>query len=240
MLMAIRLFILFIIFSSAAMAAEYRELPNAYAKRFTDSKLLKVSVIDEEASADLFRRFASDKSIAFGYPLNGCYVRATQMALIAESQGIEVAKIYVKGLLRSATKSVHFPRATWGWHVAPVAFVKSSATGVVELMVYDPSLVDQPISISQFEALLGQQFQDDISGDQAIVDGHYFGARFQFMEDWKNEKNKTAWSQDDLERTERYSQYYMRLQNHPELIDKNGDDFKLNSRWIKLPVEAAL
>lgn len=86
-------------------------------------KNIEISVIDEKRAQSLFIQFANNKDIPFRYPVNGCYVRAHQMARIADAKGITMGKIFAEGDLHARVNLINYEDVSWGWHVATVVYV---------------------------------------------------------------------------------------------------------------------
>lgn len=190
-------FILIFLFSLATMADVNKPmgLPNGFTPSPDDE--ISVSVIDEAKAQQLFRDFlANPPDIPFRYPQDGCYARATEMARIAEKENIQMAKIFAEGLLIAKMDYPKLPAVSWGWHVAPMVYVKKKS-GLIVKMVFDPSLFDKPVS--EEEWLKRMESTDDSKGYvlQGKIDKKYYGSRFQYMpKSW--EENKVGWDQTDL------------------------------------------
>lgn len=164
-----------------------------------------VSVISEADAGQLFQSFLADKTIPFRYPIDGCYARATKMAQIAEKKKIKMAKIYVEGFLVVKTDYEEMAEVNWGWHVAPIAYVKK-ATGETEVRVFDPSLFDRPVTIEEWK-------QKMLANSDAKISAVYMGSRFQYFP--KNfEQEKKKWVDDDLRNVDQVMREYRPLQFH--------------------------
>lgn len=190
-----------------AIDASLGEIENGYAKTSADPKVLKISVIDSDTARNLFRKFAQDKDIPFRYPIDGCYARATEMARIAEANNIQMGKIYAEGALQVKTDSVKYPLVKWGWHVAPISYVKQ-ADGKIQLMVFDPSLFSKPVTVQEWKNKMLYK-TDDFKAEVFEI---YYSSRFQFFprdaEDYKN-----VWEAKDLKITQDTFKDYLPLQD---------------------------
>jgi hypothetical protein len=185
-----------------AFAAVVESLPNGFVQN--ERQTIEASVISEKSALELFEQFKSDKKMAFEFPIDGCYARATMMARIAEDNNVKVAKIYAEGILRVLKASKDFPEVTWGYHVAPIVGVKQ-VDGAIVNMVFDPSLFDKPVTVDAW--------LDRMSGDgdpKAEINSVYYGSRYQlFRRDV--EPNKSSWHRKDIKfskkRLETYSDF---------------------------------
>ena len=134
---------------------------------------VEVSVLNENEANDLFRTVWNDTSIPYSYRVDGCYARATAMSRIAESQKIIMGKVFAEGNLKANPELPESQNpVNWGWHVAPVVYVKD-AKGMPKLMVFDPSLSNKPVSIDQWKSLI------TLDGSPASdIKSFYFRPRF--------------------------------------------------------------
>ncbi len=207
---------LFVLAASFAL----KTIENGFTKKRDDPKVINISVIDSENADLLFREFVQNKNIPFRYPRDGCYARATAMALMAEKSSVIMGKIYAKGLLVAKTKIPKYPIAIWGWHVAPVTFVKK-IDGLIELMVFDPSLFSKPVTTEEWKNKMKEDI--GIKGEKGQVDEIYYGSRFQYTE--KSEEYKDKWLKADLENmTETFSTYLPLQDSSSSSENKNIQD----------------
>lgn len=183
---------LYIFVFAASFGVE--RIENGFTKKSDDPKTLEISVIDSEKANLLFKEFVQNKNIPFKYPRDGCYARATAMTQMAEKSSVIMGKVYASGLLVAKTNIPKYPFAIWGWHVAPVSYVKK-IDGVIELMVFDPSLFSQPVTIEEWKNKMKEDI--GINGAKGQVDEIYYGSRFQYLE--KTEGYKKKWMKADLE-----------------------------------------
>lgn len=174
-----------------------------------DPSQVFISVIDQSKANELFRKFVQNKEIPFKYPIDGCYARAHEMARMAEREKTLMGKIFVEGDLQVKIQSKNWGSDfRWGFHVAPIAFVKRS-NGKTELMVFDPTLFGRPATVSEWK----QKMLVSTNGFKARIRYTYYGARFQYL---KNTENyKTEWSQSDLEHVKATFEKYFPLQDLP-------------------------
>ncbi len=108
--------------------------------------LPSVSLSDAEAFFSNVRR---QPHIPFQYPLNGCWARAHEMVRLIERYFDRkpeqvVAKIWNFGTLIVKTDNNPLCIVDWTYHVAPVVRVDE------ELMVIDPSLFEQPVTVDDW------------------------------------------------------------------------------------------
>lgn len=119
----------------------------------------------EDAQA-LFDDLAAQTDIPFDYPPDCCYARAERMSQIMTGRGIENGKAWAYastfGALDPTNEDgslVRFPPGTgrpvqWGYHVAPTVQVRQP-DGTCRDMVMDPSLRDRPVTVQEWEDLMG-------------------------------------------------------------------------------------
>lgn len=189
--------VLSLIFLSWVAAAEPTQpLENGYRRAATDDpKFVDVSVIDESRAKELFAKFSKDEKIPFRYPIDGCYARATYMAKKAEEEDHLIAgKIFVSGKLYVSVKGALYDDVYWGWHVAPVFYVKRP-DGQTKLMVFDPSLFTRPVTVEEFKARLVTHSKNPkwIPDIEEV----YFANRFQYGPR-KEESYKSNWNFSDM------------------------------------------
>lgn len=194
------------------------ELENGYVGSDDGPRVLTISVISSSQANDLFRKFVGNPNIPFKYPIDGCYARATAMARMAEADKITMGKVYAEGFLQAKTDSAAYPIARWGWHVAPVAYVKK-ADGKIDLMVFDPSLFDKPVGIDEWKS----RMLDKSDGAESRINDLYYGTRFQYFRRQK-ERYKSEWDRDDLDDTRSIMSEYLPLQDIPSDGRSKADD----------------
>lgn len=192
-----------------AVAVLLKEVPNGFAAEEDDPATVKIAVLDPQKAASLFKEFTRHAEIPFKYPIDGCYARATAMAQIAEKDNIQLGKVYAQGFLQVKNEgSEKYPYVQWGWHVAPVAYVKLR-NGKTELTVFDPSLFPKPVTVEEWK----QKMMDASNGLQPRAE-IYYGARYQYYPK-NHEGNKASWIPTDLENLKTTFEKYMPLQDLP-------------------------
>ncbi len=195
------------------------KIENGFAKRWYHPKKIEISVIDSEKANLLFKEFVQNKNIPFKYPRDGCYARATAMAMMAEKSSVIMGKAFATGLLVAKTNTPNYPYAVWGWHVAPVSYVKQ-IDGKIELMVFDPGLFSQPVSVNEWADKMKEDI--GINGAKGQVDEIYFGSRFQYLErQEKTEHYKKKWEEEDLTDMSKKFSEYLPLQDYISSYDFN-------------------
>ncbi len=195
------------------------KIENGFAKKWYHPKTIEISVIDSEKANLLFREFVQNKNIPFKYPRDGCYARATAMAMMAEKSSVIMGKAFATGVLVAKTNIPNYPYAIWGWHVAPVSYVKQ-IDGKIELMVFDPGLFSQPVSVNEWADKMKEDI--GINGAKGQVDEIYFGSRFQYLErQEKTESYKKKWAKEDLEDMAEKFSTYLPLQDYISSYDNN-------------------
>lgn len=200
-------FILFISIISLAGDFEEREIENGFARKSGDPRGIKVSVLDYSAAKNIFAEFARDGKIPYKYPIDGCYARATAMTKIAEAKKIEMGKVFVEGHLQVKTSSKKYPIVNWGWHVAPVAYVKQP-DGKVRIMVFDPSLFNAPVTLEVWKNRMLYKYDFY----NPVIKNIYYGSRYQYFKK-KFEANKGFWWKDDLDNMKTTFSEYEKLQD---------------------------
>ncbi len=171
--------VLLISILSFASEIAMQNLPNGFISTAGDPEQIKISVISERDAASLFQSFAKDSDIPFKYPFDGCYARATVMAQTAEKQKIIMGKIFVEGTLIAKTNLPEYSIVNWGWHVAPVSYVKEE-NGEVELQVFDPGLFEGPVSVATWKNKMLDKYPDRPEL-KAEIKNEYYGSRFQYF-----------------------------------------------------------
>lgn len=179
--------LLLVLFALAATQA----IPNGFGDR---RGVVDVSVISPEKAQLLFDEMRSNKDIPFDFPLDGCFARATAMSRMAEEQKIEMGKVYAEGVLRVKSGDKRFPEIMWGYHVAPVVYVQKDDKP--ELMVFDPSLFDKPVSVNEWTDIMKAT-----GNPPASVSATYYGSRYQLGPRY-SEGQKNSWLRSDLETTD--------------------------------------
>ena len=110
---------------------------------------IEISVLTSEGASRLFMLFKNDDRIPWNYTADGCYARAEAMALLADrtQPKIVVGKVFAYGKLSH----------NWQYHVATIAYV--NGTAMSNLMVFDPSLFSQAVSISTWNSVLDRNWR---------------------------------------------------------------------------------
>ena len=186
-----------------ATAAVYKTVRSAFENAQGKSNPVKVSVISEAEAKKLFGSFVANPEIPFRYPVDGCYARATAMAQMAEKEKIEMAKVYAEGLLIAKTDYEEMPEVMWGWHVAPVVYVKKRS-GRTEMQVFDPSLFKEPVSVDVWKKRM-------LEGAGAKVKTVYYGSKYQYYAK-HNEREQGQWLTENLDDVKRTFQTYLPFQ----------------------------
>lgn len=124
--------------------------------------------ISPARAQELFDKLASQPDIPFNITPDCCYARAQKMANILADEGVSSKKQFAYGDSRNPLAPVDKngtrvmgqrigspPReVTWGYHVAPTVSVKA-ADGTCQDMIIDPSMSDRPLTINEWEGLMG-------------------------------------------------------------------------------------
>jgi len=170
-----------------------------YASEKQSPVMVPVSVLESDAAQKLFASFVKNKDIPFKYPVEGCYARAHEMAMMASKQNIVMGKVFAEGDLQAKTNLSKYPIIRWDWHVAPVAFVKDQS-GETKLMVFDPSLFDKPVTVEEWKkSMLYKSKAFDNAIKKPKINRLYFGSAYQYQTA-EVEVYKGTWDPDDLVR----------------------------------------
>jgi len=182
------------------------DLQNDFVNSTLNVQKIKISVIDAEHADRLFKKFASNEKIAFKYPIDGCYARATQMGEIADFDRIQTGRVYAEGLLQVKTDSAKYPFVKWAWHVAPVVYVRQP-NGFDQLMVFDPSLFSKPVTVAEWIVKMSADGKD-----KPHIDRIYYGSRFQYYIK-KYERSRDTWGTEILKAARIISEKHRPLQD---------------------------
>ena len=219
---------------SLLASAGTQSLPDGYLQI---GESVQASVLSQEQAKSLFDLFVSAKDIPFDYAIDGCYARATAMAAIAEYNKIEMAKIWVEGNLRVRPKDKTQPDVEWGYHVAPVAFVKENGKAVP--MVFDPSLFDKPVTVDKWKQSMESVETIDklrpyskvgVRGYKGDIRASYYSGRYQFMPRGIEGK-KYSWHQTDLIRSKSILDEYSSISRNTKTVQEARSN--LNKRGAK-------
>lgn len=167
--------LLFCIFIFAEFAfAQMDTVPSGFS--VPPGQPVPVSILSPEKAALLFHELKQAPHIPYRYPPDGCHARATAMSEIAGQQGIELIRIYAEGKLQAKALSPFQP-SRWDMHVAPAAMV--SQNGQRQLMVFDPSLFDHPVTEQEWKNRL--LYQDPEKPYPVEIQRVYYGGRHQYL-----------------------------------------------------------
>ena len=93
-----------------------------------NKKSIELSVLSMNQAMDVFKALKNSEDIPFIYPMDGCYARAHQMAMLMDDMGIVSGKAFVEGDLFANTK---YGEVNWSYHVASLVLVKQNGkTGI--------------------------------------------------------------------------------------------------------------
>jgi hypothetical protein len=107
--------------------------------------------VSRAEAENLFAVPAGQKSIAFAFPLDGCYARAHLMCRLMQKMGYRPAKIWAFANGQSLhVRTANHPsgHVEWGYHVAPILRVRVSAREERDL-VFDPALFRGPVTVAR-------------------------------------------------------------------------------------------
>jgi hypothetical protein len=196
------------IFSGEVFAQGETEVPSGFS--VPPGRPVPVSILSHERAYRLFHELSRAPNIPFQYPVNGCHARATAMAEIAGQQGIELIRIYAEGFLQ-AEAPPPFRLLQWDMHVASAAMVINN--GQIELMVFDPSLFDRPVTEQEWLARLSFVSLEIPYPTQ--IQHVYYGGRHQYLAR-SNEIFRDSPVSESLADAEETNRREFRLQRLPE------------------------
>lgn len=203
-----------------------------YSKIFNEAKKIAIesvsqirtSSVSEKKATQLFKKFSENKSIPFGYPIDGCYARATEMARLAEKEGIVMGKVFTMGNLQVLTSNPQYPLVQWGYHVAPVLKVKKDNKDV--LMVFDPSLFDRPVTVVEWNNKMQTPVPASQGGYTPKIDVTFFTNRFQYSPKIEVVKK---WNPAELEHARQTMTDYLPLAVSPNNLKTSSSEKTNNS-----------
>lgn len=195
------------LFAMFVFAAGLRPLVNSFARTAADPKSVQISELDAHEADQLFAEFLKHKEIPFRYPVEGCYSRSDAMARIAEAKKIYMGKAVAEGELYARTDNPLYPMVHWGWHIAPVVYVKQPG-GTSRLMVFDPSLFKKPATVEEWKKAMTASTPDD----EGKVTALYFGNRYQY-DLRKNQGTMTYWPPNIVKFDEEKMAEYLKYQD---------------------------
>ncbi len=132
--------------------AATRPLGQVPVRDFRD-KSMHVAVVSEEYALRLFQEMTMQKKIPFGFPEDGCFARAHEMAFQLGRKEVATGKVFASGIFRLANEKAAKGAVTWGFHVAPFVVVDTGKE--LQIRVIDPSLFYEPVTLKAWlEALL--------------------------------------------------------------------------------------
>lgn len=102
---------------------------------------------------ELINFFLYSSPIPFNYVEDYCYARAHEMAQVMELLGINSGKIIAEGDLNIVDKDGN--PVGWKYHIAPT--VEIYKDGEVQTFVIDPSLSEEPLTISDWFAKMSPE-----------------------------------------------------------------------------------
>lgn len=108
-------------------------------------RTIPITVMNDEFAIKIFQEMTVQGKIPFGFPEDGCYARAHEMARLLEKRKVLTAKVFALGKFRIDTEKAKNGSVTWGFHVAPVIEVDDGKEK--HLWVIDPSLFYEPVSL---------------------------------------------------------------------------------------------
>lgn len=161
-----------------------------------DRPQLNPSVLTLAQAQQLWNEFKALDYITYEYATDGCYARATALALYAEKKGYDMAKLFVEGrLIAKLDNNPYKDLAMWDWHVAPVLYIQNE--GKLDLYVFDPSLFDKPALVDDW---IYKMRDDDGYGTRGKIVTTYYGSKYQFMSKShdKSARKKRSWLAEDL------------------------------------------
>jgi hypothetical protein len=113
--------------------------------------------------------------VPFLYPDDYCWAKADRLCTLLAEEELHVGKIWAHGRLRVRTANHPCCAVGFYWHVAP--FVRSRGTNFAEILVFDPTFFDFPVSRANWKAALGDEHArlsyTDVSVYRQAEEGEY-------------------------------------------------------------------
>ncbi|PIK16405.1 protein-glutamine glutaminase family protein [Halobacteriovorax sp. JY17] len=129
--------------------------PEGY-QRALELEVMSKKTISLERAQELLDQALNRSDIPWSYTYDGCYARAHLMARMFEAEGIHVDKAWLRGSLRIPGQ----PKGmNWGYHVAPLVYVKGE-NGEVQEMIIDPSISKKPITPKEWAKTMEVNFDE--------------------------------------------------------------------------------
>ena len=172
-----------------AWADFFHSLPDGFSKNSADK--IQLTILSDSQVKHLFKVYSQMSYLEYGYTLDGCSARAHEIAKMLDKQNISSAKIYLEGNLRSKLQQENPKLPYWYWHVANV--VATRKNGKTEILVIDPALFSEPVSLDKFK----QALVDTKKYPDTKISEEYFGSRFQY-EPNQYEAQKRNWHSADF------------------------------------------
>lgn len=111
----------------------------------------RLTPIDLSQARSIFQRLKNDARYSFANPVDGCFARSHLVAAELQREGVASAKVWLhEARGRRLRVERDGRRFEWEFHVANLIAVKKN--GCVELMVLDPGVADEPVTIEQWRA----------------------------------------------------------------------------------------
>jgi hypothetical protein len=191
---------LFVITFSVASGATDRTINSIYIEGINHKQIM-VSSISLDFMTELYMEIKKEEGIPFKYPDDGCYARAHKMALLLDTLGVVSVKSFIIGDLRLTTKYSPSGYVDWWYHVAPSVHVKD----IGELMVFDPTSSEQPITKTEWmDSLVSHRFGN--------IDEAFETVRFVYGPDDAYEKPElTEYKREDLVDMQEILDYFLDL-----------------------------
>lgn len=136
----------------------------------SNKQTFQVSVVTEAEARALVQTLRKDPALPFEYPFDGSYARAHAMVRNLEKAGVIAGKAWVEGN-PLCLYSEEFGEIRLDYHVAPMILVGSPEANT--LLVLDPSLSLEPLSLTAWKALLTRRTQSKVTET-------YFTPRFHY------------------------------------------------------------
>jgi hypothetical protein len=119
------------------------------------------SEMNDEYALKIFQEMTVQQKIPFGFPEDGCYARAHEMAYQLDKKGISTGKVFAHGFFRIDSDKAINGYVSWIFHVAPFVVVNSGKNR--EIWVIDPSLFFEPVSLETWLKTLNAHPKSKIS-----------------------------------------------------------------------------
>ena len=128
----------------------------------TPTRIPSATSVTERQALSLFEELADNKDIPFDHR-DGCFARAEEMRRLLEQKGIQPIKVWAfqdhDHALKFQRPVSGDPPSIWVYHVA-VALPIIDSSGQKKIHVFDPTIFDAPVEVSEWAAKLNADLKN--------------------------------------------------------------------------------